>query len=341
MGHELFDTYANNLYDLLIRMSKERESDSDDITVSVTDGKNESQIDRDNAFLCPLCNKLFVFTDLKNQFSGSSVSIEHVPPKSMGSDLVTLTCKPCNNETGKIEGKVKNNLEKLSKWHEQGVTNGRVSFGDRDRQVGTNIEFKEDGPANFTPIEEISHEEALDELPEHLMEKKKFTAHIRIPQPKEEELIAGLCKSAYLIMFHQFGYAYTQSPATTPIERQIMNPEQDILSSKSFFSISESKLRDGTTLPAILLVEEPCKAFCVLFSLTIEGSERPYGVFLPGPGSQELFDELTITLGEIEGDEAELRELVRCNVDTGEPLNQVQENGFAAVYKFWNHYLDN
>lgn len=341
MGNELFNTYANNLYDLLIRVSEKEESNTNDISISISDGANESYIKRDNAFLCPICSKIFVFTDPQKQLSESDVSIEHVPPKSMGSDLITLTCKPCNNEAGKVEGKVKDNLEKLSKWHEQGVTKGRVSFGDRERQIGVSIEFDDDENLNFTPIEEISHNEALNELPEHLKGNKKFTSHIRVPQPKEKELISVLHKSAYLIMFHQFGYAYTQSPPTTPIEKQIINPQRDILNTKSFFPISKGELREGTRLPAILLVEEPCKAFCVLFSLTIEGAERPYGVFLPGPGSQELFDELTTKLGEIEGDEAELRELMRWNVDTREPLNQVQENGFAAVYKFWNHYLDN
>ena len=49
-----------------------------------------------NAYVCPLCVRLFGDDALKN----GQLTIEHIPPKSVGAQSVLLTCASCNNEAG-------------------------------------------------------------------------------------------------------------------------------------------------------------------------------------------------------------------------------------------------
>src|SRR5882724_7018664 len=53
-----------------------------------------------DSYMCPICFEGFLEKDLSP--SGSSyLTIEHVPPDSLGGKASILTCNKCNSESGK------------------------------------------------------------------------------------------------------------------------------------------------------------------------------------------------------------------------------------------------
>lgn len=50
--------------------------------------------DFDDGILCPLCFRYFLRSDI------ARITQEHVPPKSLGGKVKTLTCKECNDTSG-------------------------------------------------------------------------------------------------------------------------------------------------------------------------------------------------------------------------------------------------
>lgn len=50
------------------------------------------------AYLCPLCFSLVTPEQLAA--NNTIISVEHVPPGSIGGKPMCLTCKPCNNWAG-------------------------------------------------------------------------------------------------------------------------------------------------------------------------------------------------------------------------------------------------
>jgi 5-methylcytosine-specific restriction endonuclease McrA len=91
--HYLFDLYAENW----------------------TTVKREPYVTRvapdvDDVFVCPICFKFFTREDLSYQ---DVLSLEHVPPKSLGGmdAECTLTCHKCNSKAGsKLEAQLTKKL---------------------------------------------------------------------------------------------------------------------------------------------------------------------------------------------------------------------------------------
>ena len=51
------------------------------------------------SYICPLCIRLFTEKDL-DQAVKNCLTLEDIPPKSLGGKPILLTCKECNNESG-------------------------------------------------------------------------------------------------------------------------------------------------------------------------------------------------------------------------------------------------
>ena len=54
-----------------------------------------------NSYICPLCIRNFTIKDL-DQSLNNCLTLEDVPPHSLGGKPLTLTCKECNNTAGSL-----------------------------------------------------------------------------------------------------------------------------------------------------------------------------------------------------------------------------------------------
>lgn len=337
---KLFDLYAENFYDLVCQFAKERVEENfnkDKLTLVFPEVKESIQVKDNNVFRCPLCKRNFATKkpEGKIDFEEFGLTVEHVPPKCMGDLLKTMTCEDCNSYIGSFEGKVEKTFRRKYKWEEENSTTGRVSFGDREKEIGINFKLTDKGKFQLDTLEEASNEEATEELMDMISDGFDFTIHAHIPKIDKRKLLVVLYKTALLVAFYVFGYAYTESPSVQEVRTQILNPEEKIIPIKGIARLN--KISEEFSYPLIGWSKRPVKALYVTFPLEVEDDRKLYTVPLPGPGSEEIFDNFISKLNSRSpGKEVDFKLRYSYEVPVGNSLELVEDMGTRSVYRFWH-----
>lgn len=339
---ELFYLYSENLYDVAYQFVKEKteeDFDKDELVLVFPDEEEEIPLKNYKVFRCPLCRRYFA-TDEPEEVNVSelNLTVEHVPPECMGDLIKTMTCKDCNNYLGSFEGKLEKSLRRKNKWEEDNTTKGRVSFGDRDKEIGIEVKFTDEGPIRLDTIEEISNEEAIGELTDSISNGFDFTLHTYIPEVDGRKLLAVLYKNALLTAFYVFGYSYTESESVQKVKTQILNPEEKIIPTKGIAVLNN--ISEKLSYPLIGWSKEPVRALYVTFPLVVEGNKRFYTVPLPGPGPEEIFVEFISEINNrSSGEEVNFKLRFPYEVPAGDTLELVRDLGTKVVYRFWQEVI--
>ena len=214
--------------------------------------------DRGNT-ACPICRTGFTRDQTS---SGRTVTLEHVPIKSLGGQARCLTCRNCNAETGR------------------GIDQA-AAMGAHDRfGVTVDILGKRDtfmlslgGKALTPPLAGYSKQDLRDLKNS---ESGTFTMSIKIPDAKA--VAASSLKSAYLAMFSLLGppggYSYVWGDALMPIRQRIMKPLKDGVIGEYVI-----KAPDDVSLKNIMLASEPLSCWMLkiaghLVVLPLRGDSR-------------------------------------------------------------------
>lgn len=170
-------------------------------------------------FLCVLCWKHWI--NRADAESGESVSLEHVPPDSVGGVELCLTCTRCNNTFGSVAESEVKKADKISQAFD-GDTKSDGVYGKLD-----------DVPAKFSWGKETGFLfEILSDHPPHkeqlennvrLGRETKFTFGMYRPQLER----VGRVKSAYLAMFAKFGFSYASDIRLDAIRYQLQAPRKN------------------------------------------------------------------------------------------------------------------
>lgn len=339
MTETLFEAYARNFYDSLFLIAQQKNPphyvELKNKTLVYRYGEEEIEIREDNAFMCPLCKKVFIYPSKQEALDHKALTVEHVPPKSMNHDLLTLTCGDCNWAASSPELKTKRNLGKVLKWKEEGITEGWVSLdNDHEQTMGFNVIW--DGEHfNFYPPNKEAQKKLKEEVENGGIELSN--GQIEIPRVEERNVVFTVFKSAYLMAFYEFGYLYVQTPATTPIEEQFQNPEETIIPENACTDIPKTELLLEYDLPLIAICKRPFEAITVFFSLLVNDEERYFMAFLPGPNSQNFYDQFRDrSIGK-----ANLRWVAFRHLDFSreQNLGAVQDHGPQYVYNVWREHI--
>ena len=165
---------------------------------------------------CPICLSSFTKSEVR---SGESVTLEHVPPKSLQrgfgitSRALCLTCKDCNNNAGRqIDQAAYNALKdpKVDVWI--GGVPHTGSFSLRDGRPHLEMGSMR-RPFDFLGLQK---------------ERPKFV--VKIPNPGHVD--ASWLKAAYLSVFSllgQLGYRFAEGEAIRRVRDQIMSPGKRII----------------------------------------------------------------------------------------------------------------
>ena len=168
-------------------------------------------------FVCPICMRPFHKEDINNK----AISIEHIPPKAIGSSIKTMTCTKCNNDVGtKLQAHMNNYVRKkdllagriLKPIPAKVKIDGRIF----DTRITDNK-----GAGRWTGVS-VKNQLPPDMWPEDA-EKfvgKQAVVSLGIPTPKEI-VDAAYLHSAYLALFSLFGYPYIMQPFLNPIRKKI------------------------------------------------------------------------------------------------------------------------
>lgn len=244
-------------------------------------------------YICPLCKRYFQRDAILSINGDSELTIEHVPPKSVGSKSTILTCKTCNNEHG---SKLDSQLHRKLQWgkflsrspgktmqaefkvNDEILTRGHVGISEsRDFEI-----FFDGRRTN------LKHEEKLIKFVTSDTSKSsieiKLTTHNRVLSN------LSVLRSAYLLAFQKLGYAYIFSKGAEKV-RQLIQSCEDI---KNVPIVIEQEINDSLVGVNIVLYPESIRGFLVVLRIHEGDFAQNFSVFLPGANSNEstFFDNI-------------------------------------------------
>jgi hypothetical protein len=238
--------------------------------------------------MCPLCLRTFSRDRIRTHLSKA-----HIIPQFLGGRDWTLACRKCNNKVGtEIESCEKERANfywalsgdgsettrvRMDVPNEQGGVVGPVQADMRaiksggDRRLQIYVKPKGSNPAAL---------EQLNNVPSDRSSAGSWTRQVHYREtrsPKRAKLT--YVHAAYLLMFHQFGYEWALDPCTTLIRKQIMSPDEPIISPLAP-TLSGHQIPDDEL--AVLLVVEPAdwRHFLVVLPL-VRGWKKRQAVWMP------------------------------------------------------------
>lgn len=213
-------------------------------------------------YVCPLCLELFEDPE--------DLSLEHVPPASIGGKAICLTCRVCNSQSG-------HSVDAALHW-ESRIRGFFVRGGRTERaqllidEVKLNVDFARDEkgihivvpPKQNPPDIETRFREAMEQA---VPDGKEMTISksARYPQQSAD---TGYLKAAYLAAFSKFGYRWVLSQALDCVRRQIQQPTANHLRVFRVYLGQEHSSKSG-----IYLAHKPMTCLVVTMNKT--------AVFLP------------------------------------------------------------
>jgi 5-methylcytosine-specific restriction endonuclease McrA len=230
-------------------------------------------------YRCPLCGDDFVRSDL-----GEVLTLEHVPPKSVGGNRLVLTCKSCNNRTGHaLEGHVHQREEQFrlgtALTGSPPNFSGRAKFGAGDQTLNVDLHAGTCGifltGSGNSPDAIRRWTEQMDSYVDDPAAWAAATFSFGLARAHDERLARiGDLKAGYLIAFAALGYRYAFTESLRQVREQILNPDREIISK---FSLS-NRIPEG--LPKrIIVADEPVTMLVVQM--------RRSAIILPWPRSPD------------------------------------------------------
>ena len=194
---------------------------SDDITFNILD-----------AFICPLCMNIINIEDI------DKITLEDVPPESVGGKPILVTCANCNNALG---GRVDNYLYyELLVYHllrHPENTSFKTTFILNGIKIKgrMRLDLSSEHPKVQCTIDandRVNYPQFTKELETNwdgcnLQVQSDITSTKRI----DEYSNISVLKSAYLLAFSKLGYMYILQDSLDNIRMQILNRDKSILGS--------------------------------------------------------------------------------------------------------------
>lgn len=269
METKIFDTYSRNL---------------DDILKLIPNLKRSGE----RLYMCPLCRKLFSEESLDPMIA-NPLTIEHIPPESVGGKEVVLTCKKCNNDHGsKFDSHLieKLNFKKIALL-KPGTKRKNVKYTiDNEIFSNGNLFVDDSGKLNFVLEESrtnpIFHNEIID-----IVTGKRGDAKVEFSTLTYNENRAkiAILRAAYLKSFKELGYAFIFNLNSDIPRRQITTGHLATEPVKGVYMTSRNSCMIGLS---IINKPSSLQGYVVGMRIENDGIEEYYNVFLPGGNIQGI-----------------------------------------------------
>ena len=193
-------------------------------------------------YVCPLCTNGYG----RDALDDKTLTLEHAPPESLGGRPVCLTCKPCNNDAGRG---VDAHMKRRDNVH-------RMMAGTMDdfRPIIANVGAASvhanfyNGPGGILLFgvpranPPASNETLQAELARAIEATQNFRFGVTAHRDEFDNWLAtiGWLRSAYLIAFAVFGYAYIFQNRLRAVRDQLAAPEAKIIHTFSIYLPQEN-----------------------------------------------------------------------------------------------------
>ena len=231
-------------------------------------------IDNDAEFICPICLQTFTNKDI------DILSMEDAPPESLGGKKICITCKNCNNKCGhNIDNYLFNHINSYERSQMLPDTSGKIALLAHGQEIFGSIKNKINGRATIrVPMTNKGNNpiKAQNFVNSH---RYMDTIQIRNVYPEQDSFKAkvAMLKTAYIILFSKYGYAFLLNKSYDIIRSQIQNPNKKIIDN-IWVKIGASPLVDNI----YIITEKGCEGFFVQYTLKQTVAHRVM-VFIPFP----------------------------------------------------------
>ena len=254
-----------------------------------------------DAYICPLCQHVYAIAH-------EALTLEHVPPESVGGKPILVTCKACNNRQGSDLDVylmnalvISHNLKHLDTIPQK----SRIAFNGVEINGQTTFSKSEGfkfmiSPDNNNPIEfEGFMKEARNAKEGYEI---KLTANITNRKRNTDLANIALLKSAYLMAFHELGYMYVLNPSTNVVREQILNPKQQLISTP-YVIADETGIPEDIPQGVYYAQFDDIVCVVVVMNLQLPKSEQKHrkAVVLPNPQDFQcrIYSVLSKHIGEL------------------------------------------
>ena len=165
-------------------------------------------------YICPLCLQSFTKDALKVD-SPNQLTFEDIPPKKLGGNVLTLTCKNCNNSGGHdVDVHLVNILKGIDFTSFRPNSGNPVKFKIGDGEVNGRVDVNNTGTVVLNTDSKSSHPKHVKNLDnlikskQHSIEGIPLTFTVKVKKAEERKGEIALLRIAYLMAFSKFGYGF-------------------------------------------------------------------------------------------------------------------------------------
>lgn len=253
-----------------------------------------------NGYICPLCFDVFFEKDLDLTLE-NHLTLEDIPPKSLGGNPKALTCKNCNNESGKeLDIHLLNHLLDIDSKSFLPNSKTAATYEINGSKMNGIFEIDENGkailnfhPQHSNPIE--AKKFIADLFPPRTIynpffyPNKTFNDETRSPSfnivqkrsnKDERRAEIALLRIAYLIAFSTLGNSFLINAGLSKVREQILNPDKSILPKPFWLNYDFPKEMEGIN---VITLPKESRSFLIVFSLKTVSKSRRFAIVLPGP----------------------------------------------------------
>jgi HNH endonuclease len=256
-----------------------------------TKQRGHEDVTRGEIFFCPLCRTPFGREALDP--ANLRLTLAHIIPDALGGTWTTLACDECNNDKGghELEADLAASM-RVSDWV-QGTGSLEVRMGDGS-VLATATRFPDENRWHFeitTPMASPSVQE-LHRRGEAIVQNPAAaqTMNFTLPLYRPGRCWAAVCQSAYLLMFHYYGYDFARSPTYGPLRQQILRPDEQIVTGNIFImgeDVAANVLQGKQA--AVMFILKPVRAVLAVMRFRSPGKVNlVLAVVMPGPGEPPL-----------------------------------------------------
>lgn len=231
-------------------------------------------------YICPICLRCFSI-DAINQKCDNPLTIEDLPPKSVGGNPKILTCKQCNNQSGHSLDKLIIDSLKASSFIQripESRISSTISINEGSRyKVGAQIDEHKGFRFVFKHLNPRAKND-LDYLKKHWNNTRiNFTFQL----PNKHILATSLIRIGLLLAFSYLGNRVLFERNYHKILNHINDPKKNKLPHDGITLISPEE----NVKPGIHFLKTPKKyrSYLIVFSISIETLQQTVAFPFPGP----------------------------------------------------------
>lgn len=232
---------------------------------------------RSDVYVCPICTDPFGIEAL-DQSLPNPLTLEDVPPVSLGGKANILTCRSCNNKSGQTyDFQLKDRLLELDYLELVPGTEFPLKVEKDGITVGGKAVISGNGQFVITHDEKKNNPQALGNYIQSADLNTEVNMNPTLKITDDQLVDVAILKICYLSLFEKFGYSFILDTKFDVFREQILNP---MLRSYRLFLMMD--IPNADRISGLFYVTEiGLESFMFTFKLKSPNKTRTFTIFIP------------------------------------------------------------